>query len=236
MREKDKLRTDAESHFDAIADSYDYWKDKNWYYYRNLKALLRSCIPEDSNVLEVGCGTGDLLESLSPRNGLGIDISEEMVDRAKVKHANDPHLVFARVDLLDKDHPFSEFDAADFDYIFMSDVLEHVEDNQMFLDRISSRMHDRTELIVTLANPLWEPILMLAEKLHMKMPEGPHRRLSIRETELVYRMAGLTVKDRGYRLLMPKRMPFSDYINKHFHKSPLLSRLGFVVFWVLKRA
>jgi len=74
MNNKDKS---SESHFDKIAKDYDFYKKKNWYYYKNLKRVLLGNIPntENKSVLEIGCGTGDMISSLNPKYGLGTDIS-----------------------------------------------------------------------------------------------------------------------------------------------------------------
>jgi len=73
------MRTrDIQSHFDQIAFSYDEYKRRNWYYYQRLKTLLQGLIPPGKRVLEVGCGTGDVLASLAPSFGVGIDVSKNM--------------------------------------------------------------------------------------------------------------------------------------------------------------
>lgn len=121
----------AEEHFDTIAGEYDFWKNKNWYYYQNLKLLLRELIPARQRVLEIGCGTGDLLVTTEPASGLGIDISGEMINLAKKKHQNQSNLQFARQDMSSDPINFEH------DFIFMCDVLEHVSDLPEFMRAIS---------------------------------------------------------------------------------------------------
>ncbi len=221
--------TYSEGHFDAIAEDYDYWKKKNAYYHENLKALYGSYIPKGERVLEIGCGTGDILARLEPREGRGVDVSEEMVEIARQKYAGKPNLQFEREDIFESTKSFG------YPYIFLADVLEHVGDLGNFVQQLAARTDSGSTVVISVANPLWEPVLMLAEKLHMKMPEGPHTRDSIQETERIFRACGFTLAERGFRLLVPKKIPGSDWINARFHRSPLLRRLGFVVYWVLKR-
>src|SRR5690242_447778 len=58
-------------------------------YYRRLAEIYRFLVPRGSRVLELGCGTGDLLAALQPDFGVGVDVTPEMVRQAARKH---PHL------------------------------------------------------------------------------------------------------------------------------------------------
>ncbi|MSU73826.1 class I SAM-dependent methyltransferase [Candidatus Kaiserbacteria bacterium] len=220
--------TYSEGHFDAIAEDYDYWKKKNAYYHENLKALYGEYIPKGERVLEIGCGTGDILARLEPKEGRGVDVSEEMVEIARRKYSGKPNLQFEREDIFESAKMFG------YPYIFLADVLEHVGNLEKFMQQLAARTDFGSTVVISVANPLWEPVLMLAEKLHMKMPEGPHTRDSIQETERIFRESGFTLAERGFRLLVPKKIPGSDWVNARFHRLPLLRRLGFVVYWVLK--
>lgn len=218
----------SEQHFNDIARDYDYWKKKNFFYYDNLKELFRSLIPRGASVLEIGCGTGDILAALSPAKGKGIDISTEMIRLAEIKHRKNKALLFSRADI------FNEQEQFEYDYILLVDVLEHVENLSGFLKKIASLTPKGSKVVISVANPLWEPVLMVAEKFGMKMPEGPHKRYTIDETETMMDAAGFSIVDRNYRLLVPKKTFFSDWFNKRFYKNRLLQKFGFVIFWVLQ--
>ena len=47
--------------FDAIAPQRDAWKRRNQYYHRKLEEICARTVRPGSSVLELGCGTGDLL-------------------------------------------------------------------------------------------------------------------------------------------------------------------------------
>lgn len=221
--------TKSEHHFDGVAPDYDYWKNHNRYYYKNLFTLYSSLIPKESSIVEIGCGTGDIISNLDPRIGLGIDISDRMISVAKKKHNDKPSIKFVREDISVSNALF------DADYVFLADVLEHVGDLQSFLDNLCVRIKPGTKTIISVANPIWEPVLMMAEHLKMKMPEGPHKRYSVKITEDMFRKAGFTIIEKGFRLLIPKKIPCSDWINQWFYKNKYLARLGFVVYWVLRK-
>lgn len=221
--------TNSEEHFNHISKDYNYWKQKNHYYYQNLIDLYRYLIDKRKTVLEIGCGTGYIIASLDLEKGKGIDISLEMIEIAKRAFIHRDNLSFERLNILDSQQIF------DYDYIILADVLEHVENLQVFLRQISLRLRSESKVIISVLNPIWGPPLILAEKLGMKMPEGPHKRYSVKKTEKMFLMAGLKVEERGYRLLFPKKIPGSDWINQRFFKNNLLKRFGFVVYWILEK-
>ena len=193
-------------HFEQVAKDYDYWKKKNWYYYQSLKEIAHEIIPFNSNVLELGCGTGEILASLNPKNGLGVDISKNMVAIAKKKYPN----IRFKVD-----------DAADpkinekFDYVIMPDLIEHLHDVNAAIKNLKKVMDKDSTLIITVASDLWEPILHLAEKLRLKMPEGDHKWLPVKELKSILERNGFVVKKIYSRTLIPIYIPLvSDLMNK----------------------
>ena len=122
--------------FDALAPERERWLRRNRYYYRQVADLCRFVIPPGSRVLEIGCGTGDLLAAVSPGRGLGIDVSPKMAGLAAARH---PALEFRSGDAenLEVDETF--------DYVILSDVVGHLFDVQRAF-----------AVIVTSFNYLWE--------------------------------------------------------------------------------
>ena len=47
--------------FDILAEKRQYWKDRNRYYYKDQEKYFRFLVPERLSILELGCGTGELL-------------------------------------------------------------------------------------------------------------------------------------------------------------------------------
>src|SRR6266478_6293495 len=75
-----------EAFFDHHAAEVEGWRERNSGYHRAIASLARFYIPRGARVLEVGCGTGDLLASLEPSVGVGVDLSGEMIRRAAARH------------------------------------------------------------------------------------------------------------------------------------------------------
>ena len=158
------------AHFEQLASEYDYWKERAHYYYSSLKKIYQNFIPAGSRVLEIGCGTGEILSSVGPKHGVGIDISEGMIARAKQKF---PQLTF----FVDDAQEIKRVRGT-FDYVVMSDLIEHVYDVQTILEEARRFLKPQGSLVLTSINPLWSPIFDLAERFHLKAAEGPHKWLS----------------------------------------------------------
>jgi ubiquinone/menaquinone biosynthesis C-methylase UbiE len=219
------MTTPVEQHFNTIAKEYDHFKSKNWYYYQSLKTLYKELIPENSIVLEIGCGTGDLISQMRAKKAVGIDLSPEMIKVAKKKH---PKIQFSAVTIEQYKTDI------DFQYIFLADVIEHLENIPRTMEVLSEVAGKNTRVIFTYANPLWEPLLMLLEKLSLKMPEGPHYRIPYRKFEKIFSQYGFKTLEKGWRLPFPAYIPyFSNFINKYICKIPGIRTLCMLEYVVL---
>jgi len=209
--------SDVQSHFDAEADRYDHWKQRNWYYYDTIKQIYRQRITGDAVVLEVGCGTGDILAGIPARRAVGIDISAEMIRVAATKH---PGLEWHAVTTAGLESVVTE----PFDVVFLSDVIEHLEDVPGTFRDLRPFCRRDTRLLINMANPLWEPLLMFLEKLGKKMPEGPHYRISVSTLTRILADLGFEFARRDHELLFPAHIPgISALINK-IGRLPLIRR------------
>jgi len=82
-------------------------------------------------VLELGCGQGDLLAALRPSRGVGIDLSERMLDRARARHGQ---LTFVHADV----HEFLLREK--FDFIILSDLVNDIWDVQRILELVAQQL------------------------------------------------------------------------------------------------
>ena len=210
-------KDDVREHFEGIAGEYDRWKEKSAYYYRLLVGIYRERVPEGASVLEIGCGTGTLLNALRPSRGLGVDISPAMVEIAAAKF---PSLRFRVADA-------EAFDPGErFDYVIVPDVVEHLSDPGAMFRSARKACHPGTRVIITCVNPLWAPILHLAERLGLKMPEGEHRWLPADELRRMAGGAEFDLADFSGRILCPKEIPLlARLLNRAASLLPLLRPL-----------
>src|SRR5438105_1074734 len=85
LRREQAARQRRAAEYDRLADERDAWRAKNRAYYGAVERLVRFVVPRNASVLEIGCGTGDLLAALEPRDGVGVDLSPRLVERAREK-------------------------------------------------------------------------------------------------------------------------------------------------------
>ena len=71
------------AYWDEYAASLDQWEGPRRYYRNRLSEIYGVLIPPRMRVLDLGCGTGDLLAFLKPSYGVGIDFSANMLQTAK---------------------------------------------------------------------------------------------------------------------------------------------------------
>lgn len=222
----------VKEHFEEVALKYDWYKERAWYYYDWLKAIIKKHIPlaPHKRILELGCGTGDVLAYLNPKYGLGIDLSENMIAAAKKKHKSMRNLKFMTgagetLQLKDK-----------FDVILMPDVIEHLADVKETFRSLADIADKKTKIIVTMINPIWEPILMAGEKAGKKMPEGPHNRITVSSLKKILRELGLKLTARAFYVFVPVYVPFfSNPVNWVFNRLPLIRRLGLIEVLEIKK-
>lgn len=211
------MKTGVKRHFDHIAKLYDKYKKKNSYYYDSLKQFLRENIPPGSKVLEIGCGTGELLNHVQPAYGYGVDLSDRMIERCREKF---PHLHFEAGD--------SESLSVNqkFEYVMMIDLLDHSPDIWAVLRGVEPAAQEGTILCIATINPLWQPLFDLAEALKLKMPEGPHNFVRLDDIVNLLEVFDYEILKKEMRFFIPKKIPLlSEFINRTIPGIPWLRNL-----------
>jgi SAM-dependent methyltransferase len=190
-----------------IADSWDYWHQRNRYYHSQMGELIRGMVPPGSLVLELGSGTGDLLASLRPAKGVGLNVADALTERARRKH---PGLEFRTVEV-DEVRVADDFRP---DYCVLPNMLDHVYDVWDVLENLRPVVSDRTLLIMVTNNPLWASLLKLGSKLGLRTPESPRNFITNRDIASVLELQGYDVVEEGLALPVPRRIPLlGDLLN-----------------------
>jgi len=211
-------------YFNEAALTRDAWKARNSYYYSRLEKIIAAHVEKNRSVLELGCGTGDLLAAARPSRGVGIDISTKMVEAAQRKY---PKFTFLAQDAESLD--LSE----KFDYIIISDLIGHLSDIWGSLKNLHSVCHKDTKVIITYYNFVWEPVLRLAEKLNLKMRQGYQNWLGRQDIRNFLYLTDFSVEKEGVDILLPKRVPlFSRVCNDYLSQTMLFRWASLLQYFV----
>lgn len=214
-------------YFDDHAAERDRWRKWNWYYHETIENLARYYIPEKSDVLEIGSGTGELLASLDPARGIGVDVSCKMVEIANQRYPQHEWLMGDAEHLHITDR---------FKYVVMTDLIGYVEDVQQTFKELHKVSSEQSRIIITYYNYIWEPILKIAELLGLKAPQPVQNWISSSDMENMLHLAGFEVVQKGKKMLCPVWIPLiSAFTNKFLANLPLLWRLGLVQYVVARQ-
>ena len=196
-RSMDDYLRSWEAFFDHYASQVDHWHRRNAGYHNAIASLARYYILPGAKVLEIGSGNGDLLAALDPSDGLGIDVSGEMVRLAASKY---PHLRFQQMSGERLDLPDQKFD-----FIVLSDLVGYLYDIRLVFERLRTVCHTRTRIVINWYSRLWQPILGLAEKAGLKYPQPLVNWTTAEDiTNLLHLTGYEAVHQRGH-ILLPKR-------------------------------
>ncbi len=183
-----------------------------------LEKYLHYLISPDSAVIEIGCGTGDLLAALNPKRGLGIDISPKMVELARRQF---PDLQFEVGDL--EDLQIEE----KFDYVVLVETIGHVDDIQLAFKELHKVCKPETRLIIVYYNYLWEPVLKFAEAIGLRMKQPLQHWLPLDDISNLLYLNDFEIIKKGYRFLMPLYIPLvSTFFNKFLANMPFFWKLS----------
>ncbi len=150
--------------FNSPEMNRDKWLRKGSTFHAEDLKFLKEIIPENRNILELGCGNGQLLASLKPKYGLGIDFSKKLIKEAKKKYHK---LNFIETDL--EKMPKTIGNKTKFDFVILCDTIGYLEDITDTLDSFHHFFTEDTRLVVSYYSPLWAPFLNLATLLKLKM-------------------------------------------------------------------
>ncbi len=160
------LERDGRDYYDDFSRSYDDRRASA--YHRmidDLETQVAAAYARDGDVLELGCGTGLILERMAPiaRKAVGIDFSEGMLRRARSRGLD--------VRLGDiSDLPFED---ASFDLTYAFKVLPHVRDTDRAIREAVRVTRVGGHVLLELYNP-WS-LRYLAKKVAGPQPIGDHR-------------------------------------------------------------
>ncbi len=194
--------------------------------YRGLLAhYYNLLVPPDASVLEIGCGSGELLAQLRCARKAGIDLAPAQIEAAR-RRVPDGRFFVQAGELLELGETF--------DVIIVSDTLNLAADVQRLFERLHTVSHADTRLVVNFQNTLWRPVLSLARLLGLKAPQPQNSWLASSDVFNLLRLAGCSPVFTQGRILVPFRaLGLGSLINRWL--APLLQWFCLTVFFVARR-
>ena len=194
--------------------------------YRTLLAhYYNLLIPADASVLEIGCGSGELLSQLRAARKTGLDLSATQIAAARQRVPGAEFFVQAGelVDLGDRR----------FDVIIISDTLNLAADVQHLLERLHLVSHPGTRLLINFQNSLWRPLFSLARLLGLKAEHPQNSWLASSDVLNLLQLAGWSAVCRQGRILVPiSAFGLGPLVNRWL--APLLQWFTLTIFIVAR--
>lgn len=205
-------------YFEKLAPARISIRKRHSYYWNDITFYCDYFSHEDFSVLEIGCGTGELIGRIKGKRKAGIDFSPSMIKSAREQF---PDVVFFEM-------PAEEVALDEkFDLIILSNLIGYVEDVQLVLERLNKVCHEQTKIIVTYHNHLWEPLLKTAEFFGLKTKSPNLNWLTRNDVKNLLMLSGFDCYRQTRRMILPINIPIVSWLlNKFIAKLPVFRSLA----------
>ncbi|MDF2436764.1 MAG: glycosyltransferase [Bacteroidota bacterium] len=202
------------TYFDKLSANRVKQRRSKKYYWDDITSYCDYFIHEENSVLEIGCGTGELLNGIKAHCKAGIDFSEGMIAEGKRQ--------FPQLDLRVMNAEYLHLNQ-EYDVIILSNLIGYLEDIQQVFRQLHKVCHERTKVIITYYNFLWEPLLKFGEAIGYKTKTPAQNWLSLDEINSLLDLSGFKVYRNSRRMIFPVYIPlFSELLNNVLGKLPLI--------------
>jgi ubiquinone/menaquinone biosynthesis C-methylase UbiE len=196
-------------------------------YQKNIVRILRNYIPINSSILEIGCSSGNLLASLKPSYGVGIDFSKSAIQIAKEKNKN---LDFYLIDGHQITIPKKKFD-----YIILSDLINDLWDIQKVLEEIRPFTKPETRIIINFFNNIWLLPISLARKFGFLKKTLLQNWVTLNDLENLLVLTQFEKIKSNQEILLPFNIPFiSNFANLFLSKIFLFRQFSITNFVICR--
>jgi SAM-dependent methyltransferase len=206
---------------ERTAHDRELWIERHRFFFEEDWRYLRFLVPEGKRVLDLGCGSGALLNELKPAYGVGVDFSRAMIERAKASY---PDLTFVHGDV----EALNELNEVQgpFDVIIMSDTVGALDDCLETFRNLHRLCGPDTRLIAVYHSRMWEPLSMLHGALTKRRPSLPQNWLSSQDIANLFFLSDFDVIKREWRVLSPFRLlGLGRLINRYVATLPFIRKL-----------
>ncbi len=208
-----RVNEERRAYFTSRAKNWVRYRKRRAYYWDSITRYCNYFIHEDSSVLELGCGSGELLAAVNGRNKTGIDFCEPILQQAQEQFPD------IRFELMEAEN--IQLDDT-FDVIILSNLVGVIDDIEHVFNQLKKVCHPQTRIIVTYYNRLWEPIIRMAEWLGLKKRTPEQNWLSTGDIANLLYLSDFDTYKTNRNMLVPYRIPLISWLMNRF-----VSRLPF---------
>lgn len=220
-RHRPTLSAAALRYFDSVIDS-PAWKSKMAPYLADTKNFLSRTIPANKKVMVIGCLASDVIESIRPSVGVGLDVSEKAVRLARAAGANRQISYFCAM-------PEDFETETKFDYVVLLNYVDHCEDITALVESVRKFVHEDSKVVVSMVNPLWHSLISLASRLKIRIPDYKRNLVASRALGTALEVKRFKVMEVARRVLLPRYIPLvSHFVNQYVARLPILNNLCFM--------
>lgn len=213
-----KANPERKKYFESRAHNWVKYRKKRSYYWDSITRYCNYFIHEDSSVLEIGCGSGELLAALTAKDKTGIDFCEPILAQAREQYPDIQfELMEAEAIQLDRQY----------DVIILSNLVGVLDDIQHVFNQLKRVCHEKTRIIVTYYSRLWEPVIRFAEWIGIKHKTPEQNWLSSSDLANLLYLSDFDVYKHNRSMFLPYKIPLlAPLFNRILSRLPLLNGLS----------
>ena len=208
-------KRDLLDHFEANRDELDRWREFNAAYHEDDRKFMQFLIPPG----QAGAGIG-LRPRRSARRAEAVLWRRRRFrrrDRSPRANARHPELYFVLGDVEDP-ATLSGIEGP-FDYIVIADTIGMFEDIDGTLRLVHHLCAPSTRIIISYYSHLWEPVLKLAEALHLRSKQPQVNYIATADFLNLMDLADFEVIRQEQRQLLPRRWLGLGPVHQPLHRA-----------------
>ncbi|HPF51170.1 MAG TPA: bifunctional class I SAM-dependent methyltransferase/glycosyltransferase family 2 protein [Draconibacterium sp.] len=213
-----KKKEELKSYFNSSAKTRIGYRKRKKYYWDSITDYCDFFVHPESSVLEIGCGTGELLHKISGQYKTGIDFSEKMIAEAKAQYSD--------IEFMCMEAEHIQINKK-YDVVILSNLIGYLLDVQSVFEELHKVCHSGTRVIVTYYNSAWEPLIKFAEFIGIKKKGPKQSWISKKDMANLLYLAGFEVYKQNSSMLFPYYIPLiSGFFNKFLSRVPVFNLLA----------
>jgi len=214
-------KQEIKDYFNNAASTRIKYRRKRRYYWDSITDYCNYFVGKRASVIEIGCGTGELLEKINGEKKTGIDFSEKMIAEAR-KQFPSINFYCCEAENINSDNTY--------DVVVLSNLIGYLIDIQAVLQELHKVCHSQTRILISYHSNLWEPLIKFAEFIRIKKSGPKQNWISGKDLSNLLYLSGFETYRQNSSMIFPFYVPLiSGFLNK------FISRLPIVNFFALNR-